>query len=546
MEKLISFVKKYSEAPFALLIFFVVLSGAIYPFLLYIINLAEKNIAIDDNTFDIRLFAIYLILLGLLLYSKTFSMNRLIAASQQIIRKIRVAIIGKIRQTELSFVEKIGFGLLYTRLTTDTETLSRSAPILIMSMENVFSLIALFFYVMSQSFSGFILIIALLGLSFLVYRSAFASAKQKIRLSRIKEATFFNHLNDVIYGFKEIRINYQKNEELFTDINLISQESKELKVDAQDSLNTCFIILNASYFIIIGTIIFIFPIYKVVDNSLIIILVSALLFLWGPVMIIFRSVLQLMLSSVSVDNLIDLESLLDDFIKDRPDISTRPMSDFNEIKLKSVKYCYTNQQGKSSFEMGPLDFALRKGEIVFVVGGNGTGKSTFMKIMTGLYFPEKNGKITIDGKILTPGAYQSYRELFSTIFTDFRLFEKLYGLKDVDINKVFNLLKQMQLAHKTQYDRGKFTHIELSSGQKKRLAYVTCLLEDKPIYVFDEWAADQDPAFRKKFYENFLDDMRAMNKTVIAVSHDDRYFDKADRVVKMEDGRFVPYEPSIL
>jgi len=123
------------------------------------------------------------------------------------------------------------------------------------------------------------------------------------------------------------------------------------------------------------------------------------------------------------------------------------------------------------------------------------------------------------------------------IFTDFHMFKKLYGVESVDEQKVKDLLRKMDIHRKTDYADGRFTNTDLSTGQKKRLAYIAALLEDKPVYVFDEWAADQDPEFRRNFYEMFLQDLRAMNKTVIAVSHDDRYFDWADRVITMEEGK---------
>jgi putative ATP-binding cassette transporter len=177
--------------------------------------------------------------------------------------------------------------------------------------------------------------------------------------------------------------------------------------------------------------------------------------------------------------------------------------------------------------------------VIFIVGGNGSGKSTLMTLLIGLYYPE-NGTIYLNQNVVSPQDYSSYRELFSTIFTDFYIFKKLYGLEHIDENEVNDLLRKMQLEKKTEYVNKQYTNTNLSTGQRKRLAYITGLLEDKSIYVFDEWAADQDPEFRKLFYNQFIDDMRIMGKTVIAVSHDDRYFDTADRIIKMEEGKIIP------
>ena len=150
----------------------------------------------------------------------------------------------------------------------------------------------------------------------------------------------------------------------------------------------------------------------------------------------------------------------------------------------------------------------------------------------------------VDDEVLDHDLYHNYRELFSIIFTDFHLFDRLYGLEEVDRKKVKSLLAKMELSLKTNYRDGAFTTTDLSTGQRKRLAYVAAMLDDKQIYVFDEWAADQDPVFRKFFYEVLLPELRDQGKTIIAVTHDDKYFSSADRVLKMDEGVLVDYSPS--
>lgn len=175
---------------------------------------------------------------------------------------------------------------------------------------------------------------------------------------------------------------------------------------------------------------------------------------------------------------------------------------------------------------------------MFIVGGNGSGKSTLLKLLVGLYYP-LSGSIYINDKLLESDDYIHYRELYSTIFTDFHLFERLYGIEDVDYRRVDELLKTMGLSKKTTFKNNGFSNTDLSTGQKKRLAYIASVLEDKQIYIFDEWAADQDPEFRQYFYEILLKDLKSKGKTVIAVSHDDRYFFAADKIIKIEYGRII-------
>ena len=187
--------------------------------------------------------------------------------------------------------------------------------------------------------------------------------------------------------------------------------------------------------------------------------------------------------------------------------------------------------------MGPVDEEIRRGEILFLVGGNGSGKTTLLKLLTALYRPIQ-GCIRVDGLEIVPANVQAYRNLFSAIFSDFHLFDKLHGLRDVAPERVDELLRLMEISDKTTFGSGRFSTTNLSTGQRKRLALVVSYLEDKLVYVFDEVAADQDPHFRQYFYETMLPELKRTLKTVVVVSHDDRYFHVADRVLEMDYGKF--------
>ncbi|MCI5136317.1 MAG: ATP-binding cassette domain-containing protein [Candidatus Electrothrix sp. AW2] len=208
---------------------------------------------------------------------------------------------------------------------------------------------------------------------------------------------------------------------------------------------------------------------------------------------------------------------------------------FKSIRIDQAGFSYPAPNGGQGFSITIDDLTIREGEILFVVGGNGSGKSTFMNLLTGLY-PLDYGIIEIDGQPISTG---EYRDMFSTVFNDFHLFDKFYGIEKVDEQRVQDLLHLTGLAGKTRYESGKFTTQDLSTGQRKRLALVVAMIEDRPIFIFDEWAADQDPHFRRFFYEDILPSLAAQGKTIIAVTHDDRYFHLADKVVRMEYGQIA-------
>ena len=181
---------------------------------------------------------------------------------------------------------------------------------------------------------------------------------------------------------------------------------------------------------------------------------------------------------------------------------------------------------------------FRSGELVFITGGNGAGKSTLLKLLTGLYQPAQ-GVVRLDGELQTEANQDAYHSLFTHIFSDFHVFRRLYGIDPGGGEQVEGLLRRMELEEKTRFTDNGFETVELSSGQRKRLALIVGELEDKPIIVLDEWAADQDPRFRRKFYEELLPELKRRGKTVVAVTHDDKYYGVADRILSMREGTLV-------
>jgi len=213
---------------------------------------------------------------------------------------------------------------------------------------------------------------------------------------------------------------------------------------------------------------------------------------------------------------------------------------FDQLELSAVTHSYHNEKDDSHFMVGPVNLTFRPGEIVFLVGGNGCGKSTLAKIIAGLYPPE-GGAIRVDGRPVTDANRDDYRQLFSAVFSDFYLFDNLMGLNGANLDdKAQVYLRQLHLDHKVKIRDQKFSTIFLSQGQRKRLALLTAYLEDRPFYLFDEWASDQDPQFKNIFYRQLLPDLKARGKTVLVVTHDDNYFSCADRIIKLDYGQIVP------
>jgi len=212
---------------------------------------------------------------------------------------------------------------------------------------------------------------------------------------------------------------------------------------------------------------------------------------------------------------------------------------FENLELVNVMHSYHRETEDSHFALGPINLNFRPGELVFLVGGNGSGKSTLAKIITGLYVPE-SGEIRLDGKAVTDKNRDNYRQLFSAVFADFYLFENFLGIHSGNVDEQAKMyLDQLHLSHKVKVKDGVLSTTAVSQGQRKRLALLTAYLEDRAFYLFDEWAADQDPLFKDVFYTQLLPELKARGKTVLVISHDDKYFHVADRIIKLDYGKLA-------
>jgi putative ATP-binding cassette transporter len=214
---------------------------------------------------------------------------------------------------------------------------------------------------------------------------------------------------------------------------------------------------------------------------------------------------------------------------------------FDKVEMRNIEFRYVDRFSDVSFMIGPIDFDLQAGELVFITGGNGSGKSTFLRVLSGLYPPD-SGEIMLDGMRVDENTRDIYRNLMSAIFFDYHLFQRLYGIPEPAPGEVDRLLAQFRLGDKTGITDGQFRTLDLSGGQRRRLALIVSLLEKRPILLLDEWTAEQDPEFRRKFYDELLPDLMKAGATIVVITHDDRYLDELNlpaRRIRMDEGRIV-------
>jgi putative ATP-binding cassette transporter len=356
------------------------------------------------------------------------------------------------------------------------------------------------------------------------------------------EHRLFDRLMDFLNGFKEVRLSTSRSEALFQDVVEVSRSAANIKIRAQSETFKRMIFLQAALYALLGTIAFAVPTFSgAMEGETVTKTITALVFVVGTCFGLVQAIPIISAANTAADNIERLEARLLAAIPTVEVGAVEPRKRFQKIEMRNVVFRYVDKWSDAVFQVGPIDFTLHSGDLVFITGGNGSGKSTFMKLLAGLYKPD-SGEITFDGVRVNDNTRQAYREMIAAIFPDYHLFEKLYGVPDPDPAEVDRLLTEFRLHDKTHLTDHQFTTLDLSAGQRKRLALIVSLLEKRPVLLLDEWAADQDPEFRRKFYYDLLPDLKRAGETVVAISHDDRYLDEMDvpaRRLPMEDGRFA-------
>lgn len=538
--KLLNFISRESSVAKNRIIVMSVFSGMANALLIAIINhAAESDFA---NGVQVRLFFIYLLAFCLFLYTQKFVLFQSVSAIEEALRSVRLRIADKLRRTEFSFIEQSNRNDLFIRLTQDSSLIAQSIMLVSSAGQAAILIVACLAYILWISPLSFLITVSITGVAALIYLSHREKTRIQLQQARQKENTFFDTLSHLLDGFKELKLSRAKRDDLFDDIRKTSLEAEQIKLDVGSLEVTDWIMARLCFYTLLPLLVFIIPAVQGEQSDQIYKITAAILFIMGPMSLLVGAVPALNRVNIALDNFASLEQDVDRATHQQGDQIVECWQDFAQINYQALSFDYHDKQGQLLFAFGPNTFTINKGELLFIVGGNGSGKSTLLKLVTGLYYPS-SGSIHRDRDLVDDSNYASFRELFSTVFTDFHLFNRLYGLANVDPQKITDWLKKMQLHQKTSYSPdGYFTETNLSTGQRKRLAFIATVLEDKPILIFDELAADQDPDFKRHFYQVILPELLEQGKTIIAVTHDDAYFQCAHRVLKMDNGLLKVYQ----
>jgi len=484
-------------------------------------------------------FVIFGISLTLFVYSLRYVLYESSRIAEKAVCNIRARLGNKIRQCDLQSLEKIGESDILARISRDTGMISQTTRPLFAATQAAFMVVFTLLYIAIESPIAVVLCGIMILCGAIFYMKDREAYEKGLSDSSDSEDALAKSLTGLLRGFKEIRINQKKSDAVFADFCDIASTVGTIRTNVMQLFADTVVFIEMFFVILLGGVVFILPVVSNEFSGTVTQIVAAILFFFGPLATVIMMYPVYTQANMTVDNLYRLERDLDRDQKaenDSNDIVQNEFDDFKTIRFDQISFIYADPDGSPNFQIGPITTTVNRGEILFLIGGNGSGKTSFMKLFTLLYLPT-SGTIFVDDQPIDDLNIISYRNLFSAIFSDFYLFDKLYGVGDIPQERVQELLKLMGIDHKTSIKNGSFTNTHLSTGQRKRLALVMAYLEDKPVYIFDEVAADQDPQFRSYFYETLLPQLKAAGKTILVVSHDDRYFHVADRILQMDYGQ---------
>lgn len=477
-----------------------------------------------------------------ILVARTFSQVLLTRVAMDVTASLRIKMYQRIAKAPIIALENLGSAKLIASLTTDVPRIVQGARLLPDLLINGITLLGMLLYLWYLNDSVFWLVCQCVLFGLVTYKLPMMLAQRYMERAREHVDNLHGAIEGLIDGAKELKLNAEKSKFYF-EHELIEQESHVLKADktGQTIYRLAVNYGDLISFFVIGVIAFVFVNYNSISNHELIGVIMVLLYLSGPIAIILSFMPQVAISQISLNKVNALFASLPEEqlpVKSAGKADITSLRNWQTIEFKDVMYQYGNKD--SVFKLGPVNFSIKRGELTFIVGGNGSGKSTLSKLITQHYLPD-GGEIYFDGHLVDGSTIMAARECIGAIYSDYHLFNRILQSDDDKqlTAKIDKYLKALCIDHKVNYADGEFSTLNLSDGQKRRLALLVAYIEDKDLYLFDEWAADQDPVFKDIFYNDILAELKAQGKAVVVISHDDRYFELADQLIVMNEGQIV-------
>lgn len=457
---------------------------------------------------------------------------------QHIISRLRKELGEKVLSAPIEQIERYRTHRLIPVLTHDVDTISdfafAFAPLAI-SMTVTLGCLG---YLAMLSLPMFLLMLVAIGIGTSVQYVARSHGIKGFLAARECEDDLQKHYSAIAEGAKELRIHRPRRQRMFNQrIQGTAAKIRDLQIRAINTFVVAKTFGSMLFFVVIGLALALQSQWPSVDKTAMSGFILVLLYMKGPLEHLVGTLPIVSRAQIAFRRIAELS---DQFSSPEPHLLLQDNGvqrrALKSLELCDVHYTFPATEESVPFHLGPVNVRIEQGEIVFIVGENGCGKTTLIKLLLGLY-PPQTGEIRLDDHAVIAETRDDYRQLFTTVFADYYLFDELVQ-GDVHVPQdAERYLRRLDISHKVTIRNGAFSTTDLSTGQRKRLALLNAWLEERPVLVFDEWAADQDPTFRRIFYTELLPDLKRLGKTIIVISHDDRYFDIADRLIRMEAGR---------
>lgn len=473
--------------------------------------------------------------------ARFFSHVLLIGFTERAMADLRLQLCRQILRTRLRTLEEVGSHRLLGTLTGDVPTIASALTVMPHLCMHLAITIGCFAYLAYLSWTVFIGVVIFLTMAVITYQLPLSRALRHLKRGRDEWDVLLKHFHAVTEGTKELQLHWHRRQEFLNGkLQGTARKMEKCNVRGQAIFVAASSWGHIMFFVLIGLLIFVLPMIQPVTLQTLTGYTLTLLYVIVPMEILVNRLPDIGRASVAVSKIEQLGISQTDVASPAQDNEPKKPN-WHNLDLVDVEHTYYLEKENRSFTLGPVNLSFAMGELVFLTGGNGSGKTTLAKLLMGLYTPE-SGALVIDGKTVTDETRESFRQSFSAIFSDYFLFDSLLGVNSAEGDRqAYNYLGELQLNHKVEVKDGVFSTTDLSAGQRKRLALLTAYMEDRPVYIFDEWAADQDPQFKETFYYQLLPELKSRGKLVIVISHDDRYYQVADRIIKLDYGK-VEYD----
>jgi putative pyoverdin transport system ATP-binding/permease protein len=534
--KIIHLLLKNSGKPFYLAAICSFISGASSAGVIAVINYEIANLP-NLPAWLLWLFISLCLILCVFRFISWVLITRL---SQEVIYNLRLEMTQGILNCPLQHLETVGAPKLLATLTGDIQAIAQASGTISQLIVNLALLLGSLVYLCWLSPSIFIGFLLFMSIAFYSYQLLIKQGRKYFILARQTQDILFKHFRTVTEGTKELKLHRPRRQSFISeDLRSAAEDFKRYQINGMNIFafaNPWGIIL---FFIPLGLLIFVLPNFTNISVAVISGYALTTLYMINPLRAITISLPEITQANIALNKIDSLGiSLSEKTIEPNFPTGSDFDNDWTSLELVDINHTYQGEKEEHQFGLDNINLKFKPGELVFIVGGNGSGKSTLIKLITGLYTPDR-GQILLNNIPVQDDNREWYRQQFSVVFYDFYLFERLLGIESNRETEIQNYLNLLEIEHKVTVKDGNLSTTNLSQGQRKRLALLTAYLEDRPIYVFDEWASDQDPVFKEIFYKKLLPQLKSRGKTVIAVSHDDRYFTECDRLIKLDYGRII-------